>query len=233
MTSTTDTTKNIQSMKRDAKGHLLPKVTDTPMKPILDALNECLKAIRTKHPEVPNAILVIGPASQKNYGHFAPASWDGKAPQNEITLNGEGLLRGAEATLGTLIHECAHALAFTRDVKDTSRQGRFHNKRFKVVAEELGIEIQHDKAIGWSITTLPKDTALSYKAELAQLKKALSTFRLTKTKPVRNKTTIKLVTASGRSVVVPISFYEAGDIKDKATGQLFKPVETEEDTEDE
>jgi hypothetical protein len=35
------------------------------------------------------------------------------------------------------VHEAAHGLANTRGVKDTSRQGRYHNKRFRALAEEL------------------------------------------------------------------------------------------------
>ncbi len=36
-------------------------------------------------------------------------------------------VRGAADVLGTLLHETAHALAHVRDIKDTSRQGRWHN----------------------------------------------------------------------------------------------------------
>ena len=31
--------------------------------------------------------------------------------------------------LDTLLHEAAHALAAARGIKDTSRQGRYHNKK--------------------------------------------------------------------------------------------------------
>lgn len=220
---TTDTKQNIHSQRRNAQGRLLPKVIDTPMKPILDALNLSLKSIRERHPEVPNVVLVIGPSSQKNYGHFAPNSWEGKQATHEIVLNGEGLLRGAEATLGTLIHECAHALAYYRDIKDTSRQHRFHNEKFRFLAEELGVKVEHDKSIGWSITTLPPEAAKLYKVELAALRKALKTFRLASgPKPVRKSNMVKLVTASGRSLRVPLKFYQEGDIVDDETNERFE-----------
>jgi len=213
MTETkTDTRQNIQTQRRDAKGKLLPKVTDTPTKAILDAANGALRRIRDLHPEVPNVVLVIGTSSTKALGHFAKESWDGKAAQHEIMISGEGLAKGAEDVLDTLIHECAHALAHSRDIKDTSRQGRFHNKRFKLVAEEMGLDVDSHPSIGWSLTTLPKATAIQYRTELAELRKALKTYRIVKLKPKAAKTTMK-IECGCRSVTIPIKFFEKGALK--------------------
>jgi len=44
--------------------------------------------------------------------------------------------------LGTLLHEAAHGMAATRQIKDTSRQGRYHNRRFAELAAELGITVE-------------------------------------------------------------------------------------------
>ena len=206
-----DTTQNIKTLARNAKGHLLPKIVDTPMKPVLDAVNAAFRSIRTRHPEVPNAVLVIGTSSNKKYGHFHAKTWDGKTAVNEIMLSGESLKRGAEALLGTLIHESAHALASARDIKDTSRQGRFHNKKFKALGEEMGLVLTEDKSIGWSLTTLPKETAVLYKAELRELAKALKTYRIPVEAAVKVKTTVR-VDCDCRGVTVPISFYEKGDL---------------------
>ncbi|WP_219419925.1 hypothetical protein [Pseudonocardia nigra] len=60
--------------------------------------------------------------------------------------------------LGTLLHEAAHGVATTRGIKDTSRQGRYHNRKFAELAEELGITVALDGARGWSATTLPYGT---------------------------------------------------------------------------
>lgn len=57
--------------------------------------------------------------------------------------------------LGTLLHEAAHGVASTRGIKDTSRQGRYHNRRFAQLATELGIVVAPDGARGWSATTPP------------------------------------------------------------------------------
>ena len=57
-------------------------------------------------------------------------------------ISGEGLRRTARDVLGVLLHEAAHALAAARGIKDTSRQGRYHNTQYKTLAEELGITVQ-------------------------------------------------------------------------------------------
>jgi len=68
----------------------------------------------------------------------------------EVFVGGEGLARGPADVLGTLLHEAAHALAHVRGIKDTSRQGRWHNARFKALAQEVGIEVSKDERLGWS-----------------------------------------------------------------------------------
>ena len=50
----------------------------------------------------------------------------------------------ASEVLATLLHEAAHALAHARGSKDTSRQGRYHNTKFKNCAEEVGLTVEHD-----------------------------------------------------------------------------------------
>jgi hypothetical protein len=35
-------------------------------------------------------------------------------------------------------------MANTRQIQDTSRQGRWHNRRFATLAEGLGLKVTHD-----------------------------------------------------------------------------------------
>jgi hypothetical protein len=58
-----------------------------------------------------------------------------------VLVSGEGLQRGPVDVLGTLLHEAAHGLAYARKVSDTSRQGRYHNRRYATLAGELGLEV--------------------------------------------------------------------------------------------
>jgi hypothetical protein len=79
--------------------------------------------------------------------------------------------------LGTLLHEAAHGLAQARGVQDTSRQGRYHNRRYATLARELGLEVASVEPIGWSATTVPDTTAAAYAGQLQELQAALVLWR--------------------------------------------------------
>ena len=59
----------------------------------------------------------------------------------ELFVGGEGLSQGAESVRATLLHEAAHGLSDVRQIQDTSRQGRYHNTRYKALGEELGLVV--------------------------------------------------------------------------------------------
>jgi len=103
----------------------------------------------------------------------------------EVFIGGEGLVRGAADVLGTLLHEAAHALAHVRDIKDTSRQGRWHNAKFKALAEELGIEVAKDPRIGWSPTAIPASTREEYAEVIDELGRVLRLHRARRPRRVR------------------------------------------------
>ncbi|MBA8825298.1 hypothetical protein FHX42_002649 [Saccharopolyspora lacisalsi] len=153
--------------------------------PLVGALEAVWLAIQRHHAEVPDVVLTLGSgtigASQGavTLGHFAARRWQQATGQQlpELFIGGEGLRRSAAEVLGTLLHEAAHALAFARGIKDTSRQGRYHNTRFRTLAEELGITVEHDQSLGWSHTTVPEVTASRYGAEVDRLSQALTAYR--------------------------------------------------------
>ena len=95
---------------------------------LLAALEHAWTTIRTRHPDVPDVVLVIASGSEGkrlNLGHFAPHRWQvNGADRHEVLVSGEGLQRGPIEVLGTLLHEAAHGLAYASKVSDTSRQGR-------------------------------------------------------------------------------------------------------------
>src|SRR6266571_146279 len=64
-------------------------------------------------------------------------------------IAGEGLDRGARGVLGVALHEAAHAAAAVRRIQDTSRQGRYHNVRYRRLAEELGLPVEQMDGFGW------------------------------------------------------------------------------------
>jgi hypothetical protein len=93
-------------------------------------------------------------------GHFAAERWQLAGAKegayvHEVLIGGEGLERGPRDVLATLLHEGAHAIAAVRGIEDTSRQGHYHNASFKRIAEEVGLDVERDTTIGWSLTVLP------------------------------------------------------------------------------
>src|SRR6266496_2961205 len=109
--------------------------TTTVTGPLVAAIEAAWSSIQDKHAEVPHVVLTLGngtaKAGQLTFGHFHDAKWaagDGRLP--ELFIGGEGLRRGARALLGTLLHEAAHGVASIRGIRNTSRQGRYHNTKF-------------------------------------------------------------------------------------------------------
>jgi hypothetical protein len=149
---------------------------------LVAALETSWAAIRHRHPEVPAAVLVVASGStarnQLVLGHFAHGRWQhGDRRLPEVLVSGEGLHRPAPEVFTTLLHEATHGLADTRGIKDTSRQGRWHNKRFAALADELGLTATCDPALGWSPCTLRPSTCDTYADTLGGLSAALSAFR--------------------------------------------------------
>lgn len=81
-----------------------------------------------------------------------------KEERYEVNIVAEGLNRGVYPVMGTLIHEMVHLYCLQNDIRDVSRGGTYHNKRFKEVAERSGLVIEHDERIGWSLTKLQSGT---------------------------------------------------------------------------
>jgi hypothetical protein len=94
---------------------------------LVAALEHTWQTIRIRHPELPQAVLVVASGAEGkrlNLGHFAPHRWQVKgADRHEVLVGGEGLQRGPLEVLGTLLHEAAHGLAQASGVQDTSPPG--------------------------------------------------------------------------------------------------------------
>jgi len=208
--------------------------------PIVAALERAWADIRARHPHVPPAVIVLGAGSigargALRLGHFAAMRWhigrvhdqeDEAAEQlAEVFVGGEGLRRGPIDVFGTLLHEAAHALAHVRRIRDTSRQGRWHNTRFKALAEELGIQVTKDPRIGWSPTTLPEITRQTYATTIAALGAALRLYRSAELTSGTNKPTNPpaCVCDCGRRIRVAPSVLAAGPITCGICDSHFTP----------
>ena len=156
---------------------------------IIKALEDAWAAIRKLNPEVPEVIIITGSGlsgGNSKWAHFWRERWADKMADDNVSdkrpemfVAGERLACGAELTLQSMLHEAAHAVAYVRDVQDTSRQGRYHNREFVKVANELGLDYMHegpDKIIGFSAVELTADAKVKYKDLITKLDTAIKVY---------------------------------------------------------
>lgn len=204
--------------------------------PMIAALEAAWAAIRDRYPEVPPVVIVVGAGSLGTrgglrLGHFAALRWHQgeQTALPEVFIGGEGLARGPAEVLATLLHEAAHALAHVRGIRDTSRQGRWHNARFKQLATELGIAVTKDPSLGWSPTLLTDESRAGYAETITELGAALRLHR--RLEPTGTETTTKrpsqpaCVCGCGRRIRVAPTVLAAGPITCGLCGTDFVPYE--------
>lgn len=146
---------------------------------IIDAVDKVIARTRELHTDIPEKIVVVLETGKRKssmvHGHFAKLSWD--KDYHEIKLGTESLARGSVPTLGTVLHELSHAIAFERGIADTSNKGRYHNGKFREIGLDLGIHLEKSGTIGWSSTTVPDATAELYKEQVDLLEASITTYR--------------------------------------------------------
>jgi hypothetical protein len=201
---------------------------------LVAALEHTWHTIRTRHPDVPDAVLVVASGAEGkrlNLGHFAPHRWQvNGADRHEVLVGGEGLQRGPVDVLGTLLHEAAHGLAQAREVQDTSRQGRYHNRRYATLAHELGLEVTSIQPIGWSATTVPTQTADAYADQVEELAAALVLWRRHEHRigpGTRSRNLLAATCGCGRRIRVAKTTLAEAPILCAACEQPFKPAESD------
>jgi DnaJ domain len=204
---------------------------------VLAVLEETWQAIRARHPQIPPVVIIIASGTtgrDAKWGHFDPQRWAVPTTGTlaEILISGEGLRRHPRDVLGTLLHEAAHALAAARGIKDTSRQHRYHNRHYKALAEELGLAVDHDQRLGWSLTTVPDHTADAYARWLVKLHVAMTLWRhdefTTGTGTGSGSRTSNLIAAAcpcGRSIRIAASTLAAAPVTCGACNGDFTPKE--------
>ena len=199
---------------------------------ILAVLEDTWTAIRRHHGQVPPVVIIIASGTdsrQPKWGHYASGRWYASNVKHaEVMISGEGLARTPRDVLATLLHEAAHALAAARGIPDTSRQGRYHNKKYAVLSRELGLDVTETPGFGWTITTVPDATATRYAAQLAALKDAMTIWRnaehITAAARGRSTNLIAAQCSCGRKIRVAASTLDEAPIICQACDGHFKPA---------
>ncbi len=148
---------------------------------LIAALEHAWAAIRARHPDVPEVVVITGTGrAGRGYatlGHFCADRWHtGETRRAELFIAGELLAgdherSGGRLALKTLLHEAAHGVATTRGIKDCSRQNRYHNRAFARLAAELGLtppDSPHP-VLGYSAATLEDAAAATWTRVIADI----------------------------------------------------------------
>ena len=113
-------------------------------------------------------------------GHTSVAKiWKrGEDNTYELNIAAEVLDYAIEETLDTMLHEMIHVYCRENGIKECSRGGAYHNKRFKEEAERRGLTCYYTKQYGWN--TKPGDNLIEY-----ALQKGWSEIRIARSTPIR------------------------------------------------
>lgn len=131
------------------------------MNKAINVLHDAFDAINEKYYDgilEPCIITIQSNGKNKNsMGHCTVQKvWKEKEGDNskiEINIAAEFLSRPVLDIMCTLNHEMVHHFCASNDIKDTSNNFVYHNKKFRDQAEARGLSISEQKTIGWSITT--------------------------------------------------------------------------------
>lgn len=90
--------------------------------------------------------------SKGAFGHYSQMRWIDKGEhKDELTLNPEYFLNPLEV-LNTILHELVHIYCKQNNIKDTSRNGYYHNHKFKEIATKFGLKCIAQSGVGWNTT---------------------------------------------------------------------------------
>lgn len=84
-------------------------------------------------------------------------AWVGAEERYEINIAAEFLNRPVVELAGTVLHEMVHLYNLANDIQDVCG-GRYHNKKFKLEAERIGLVVTAAYGYGFAFTTVGPET---------------------------------------------------------------------------
>lgn len=102
-------------------------------------------------------------STPRAYGHVTVSKiWRKKEDwRHELNISADTLTRPIENVAATMLHEMVHLYNMANGIQDCSRNGTYHNKKFRDEAEKRGLVIEHDSKYGWT-KTKPAERLLDY-----------------------------------------------------------------------
>lgn len=116
--------------------------------------------------KLPKPVITVQ-TTPKAYGHCSTKKiWKAGETEGmyEINLGAEFINRPKEQTCATLLHEMVHLYCNENEIAETCQKGRYHNKTFKAECEARDLEVEYDRANGYS-HTIPTE---AFKAKLTE-----------------------------------------------------------------
>lgn len=106
-------------------------------------------------------VQVVLSNNSRCYGYYTlnSSTWVGQVGnqefnQHEIGISAQYLAtRDITAVVATLTHECVHHWCYLKGIKDVSRNGYWHNKRFREAAEQHGLIVEQHPKVGHGVTS--------------------------------------------------------------------------------
>lgn len=141
------------------------------IKPMIEVLEKLFTVLNKKfyQSELEQPVITIQKDSTKGAYGWCTSWRTWKESKDDIKENEKGfyeinicadyLYKDFVEVAETLLHEMAHLYNAMNKVKDTSRNGYFHNKKYKETAEAHGLIVSENSKYGWSDTKL-NETAL-------------------------------------------------------------------------
>ena len=114
------------------------------------------------------------------WGHCSRARvWQRKNEETyEMNIAAETLSAPIEEIIDTLLHEMVHLYCRENGVQEVSRGGKYHNGRFKALAEKVGLVCVREGQYGWNTVGTGNDALIEY-----ALEKGWSEIRLNRQTP--------------------------------------------------
>ncbi|MGW1278436.1 hypothetical protein ACWD4V_15985 [Streptomyces tsukubensis] len=152
---------------------------------IVRTLETAWRDIQTRNSDVPDVIFITGKGADGDsvtWGHFHANQWITERGQmHELFISGEALNRDPIETMTTLLHEAAHGLGHERGIKNTSRRGKYHNRKFVQLAGELGLAWPDGKAPdttrGFSSVVMKSEAITEYESTIEALRNGRAAWR--------------------------------------------------------
>jgi hypothetical protein len=125
-------------------------------------------------------LFTSGGTSRRACGWFQASAWQhGSQAIHEVFVNAafdnhkDPSVSVAEDVLVTLAHEGCHVFADANSIKDTSRNGSYHNLRFAEIALQIGLDVERDEQIGHCTPRLSAWARAEYVDLVANLDRGL------------------------------------------------------------